>query len=185
MIRKQLTLLMVCLIILVPLCSYAGEETLIMYYSKTGKSRIVAEELKALIPDARLVEVKSRVGMLKAVFWHQLFSRNACNEPISVDLDKYDRIILCSPIWLQKISSPMRTIINTVPLKGKQVELFVVCAGHFGEGGPSKLKKQLAAKEITMQSLCIIKSGGKTDEEIRQQVQEQFENARQKTNEQR
>ena len=79
----------------------------------------------------------------------------------------------------------MRTIINTVPLKGKQVELFVVCAGHFGEGGPSKLKKQLAAKEITMQSLCIIKSGGKTDEEIRQQVQEQFENARQKTNKQR
>ena len=77
MIRKQLTLLMVCLIILVPLCAYAGEETLIMYYSKTGKTRIVAEELKVLIPDARLVEIKSHVGMMKAVFWHQLFSRNA------------------------------------------------------------------------------------------------------------
>ena len=77
----------------------------------------------------------------------------------------------------------MRTIINTVPLQGKQVDMFVVCAGHFGEGGQNKLKKQLAAKEITMQSLCIIKSGGKTDEEIRQQVQEQFENARQNTNE--
>ena len=185
MTRKKLTLLMVVLSMLVPLCAYAGEETLIMYYSKTGKTRIVAEEFKALIPDARLVEIQSNVGMMKAVFWHQLFSRNACNEPISVDLEKYDRIILCSPIWLQKISSPMRTIINTVPLKGKQVELFVVCAGHFGEGGQSKLKKQLAAKEITMQSLSIIKSGGKTDAEIRKQVQDQFGNARQKTNEQR
>ena len=172
---------MVFFSILVPLCAYAGEETLIMYYSKTGKTRIVAEELKALIPAARLVEIKARVGMLKAVFWHQLFSRNACNEPISVDLEKYDRIILCSPIWLQKISSPMRTIINTVPLKGKKVELFVVCAGHLGEGGQSKLKKQLAAKEINMLSLSIIKSGGKTDEEIRQQVQEQVRNAHQKT----
>jgi menaquinone-dependent protoporphyrinogen IX oxidase len=65
---------MVVLSMLVPLCAYAGEKTLIMYYSKTGKTRIVAEELKALIPDARLVEVKSDVGMMKAVFWHQLFS---------------------------------------------------------------------------------------------------------------
>jgi menaquinone-dependent protoporphyrinogen IX oxidase len=172
---------MVVLSILVPLCAYAGEETLIMYYSKTGKTRIVAEELKALIPDARLVEIESNVGILKAVFWHQLFSRNACNEPISVDLEKYNQIILCSPIWLQKISSPMRTIINTVPLHGKQVDMFVVCAGHFGEGGQSKLKKQLAAKEITMQSLSIIKSGGKTEEEIRKQVQEQLRNSFQKT----
>jgi multimeric flavodoxin WrbA len=174
---------MVVLSILVPLCAYAGEETLIMYYSKTGKTRIVAETLKALIPDARLVEIQSNVGMMKAIFWHQPFSRNACNEPISVDLEKYDRIILSSPIWLQKISSPMRTIINTVPLQGKQVDIFIVCAGHFGEGGQSKLKKQLAAKQINMTSLSIIKSGGKTDAEIRQQVREKFGKARQKTNE--
>jgi len=184
-IRKKLALLLVCLSILLPLCAYAGEETPIMYYPKTGKTRIVAEELKELIPDARLVEIKSQVGMLKAVFWHQMFSRNACNEPISVDLEKYDRIILCSPIWPQKISSPMRTIINTLPLKGKQVEMFVVCAGHFGKGGQGKLKKQLAEKESNMKSLAIIKSGGKTDEEIQKQVQEQLGNARQETNEQR
>ncbi len=114
-----------------------------MYYSKTGKTQIVAEELKALMPDARVVEIKSDVGIMKAVMWQQLFNRNACNEPIAVDLEKYDRVILCSPIWLQKISSPMRTIINTVPLTGKQVQMFVVCAGHFGEGGQKKLKKQL------------------------------------------
>ena len=185
MTRKKLATFLICLSILLPLCAYADEETLILYYSKTGKTRIVAEELKELIPDARLVEIKSDVGMMKAVFWHQLFSRNACNEPISVDLEKYDRIILCSPIWLQKISSPMRTIINTVPLQGKQVGVFVVCAGHFGDGGQSKLKKQLAAKEITMQSLSIIKSGGKSEEEIQKQVREQFENSQQAKSEQR
>jgi menaquinone-dependent protoporphyrinogen IX oxidase len=179
--RKKLTLLMVCFSILLTVAAYADDATLIMYYSRTGKTSIVVDELQALIPAARLVEIKSNVGILQAVFWHQLFNRNACNEPISVDLEKYNRIILCSPIWLQKISSPMRTIINTVPLKGKQMELFVVCAGHFGEGGQRKLKKQLAAKEINMASLSIIKSGGKTDEEIRKQVQEQFRNSFQKT----
>jgi flavodoxin len=174
--KKKISAILILAVFLVPLCAYAQNQTLIMYYSKTGKTQIVAEELKAFMPDARVVEIKSDVGIMKAVMWHQLFNRNACNEPINVDLEKYDRVILCSPIWLQKISSPIRTIINTLSLKGKKVQMFVVCAGHFGEGGQKKLKKQLASKEINLVSLVIIKSGNKTDEDIRKQVQEQLKN---------
>ena len=174
--KKKIAAFIILTVFLIPLCSYAQNQTLIMYYSKTGKTKIVAEELKVLIPAARVVEIKSDVGIMKAVMWQQLFNRNACNEPIAVDLEKYDRVILCSPIWLQKISSPMRTIINTVPMEGKKVNLFVVCAGHFGESGQKKLQKQLASKKIDCESLSIIKSGGKTDEEIRQQVRESFKN---------
>jgi len=174
--KKKISAILILAVFLMPLCAYAQNQTLIMYYSKTGKTQIVADELKALMPDARVVEIKSDVGIMKAVMWHQLFNRNACNEPIAIDLEKYDRVILCSPIWLQKISSPMRTIINTVPLTGKQVQMVVMCAGHFGEGGQKKLKKQLASKEINLVSLAIIKSGNKTDEDIRKQVQEQLKN---------
>ena len=174
--KKKISVFFILAVFLIPLCAYAQNQTLIMYYSKTGKTKIVAEELKVLIPDARVVAIKSDVGIMKAVMWHQLFNRNACNEPIAVNLEKYDRVILCSPIWLQKISSPMRTIINTVPLEDKKVNLFVVCAGHFGEGGQKKLKKQLSSNKINLGSLSIIKSGGKTDEDIRQQVRESFKN---------
>jgi menaquinone-dependent protoporphyrinogen IX oxidase len=174
--KKKIAAFIILTVFLIPLCAFAQNQTLIMYYSKTGKTKIVAEELKVLMPDARVVEIKSDVGIMKAVMWQQLFNRNACNEPIAVDLEKYDRVILCSPIWLQKISSPMRTIINTVPLTGKKVDMFVVCAGHFGEGGQERLKKQLASKEINLVSLAIIKSGNKTDEDIRKQVQEQLKN---------
>lgn len=147
--EKKISLLITLCIIFAPFCAGAGEQTtLILYYSRTGKTRIVAEELKTLIPAARLVEIKSDVGIMKAVFWHQLFNRNACNEPIQVYLRKYDRIILCSPIWLQKISSSIRTIINTVLMEEKPVEMYVVCAGHFGEGGQKRLRKQLAAKKL-------------------------------------
>jgi menaquinone-dependent protoporphyrinogen IX oxidase len=174
--KKKISALLILAVFLIPLCAFAQNQTLIMYYSKTGKTQIVAEELKALMPDAQVVEIKSDVGIMKAAMWQQLFNRNACNEPIAVDLEKYDRVILCSPIWLQKISSPMRTIINTVPLKGKQVQMFVVCAGHFGEGGQKNLIKQLTSKEINLKSLSLIKSGNKTDEEIREQVREQLKN---------
>ena len=174
--KKKIAVFFILVVLLIPVCAYAQNQTLIMYYSKTGMTKIVAEELKVLIPDARLVEIKSDVGIMKAVMWQQLFNRNACNEPIAVNLEKYGRVILCSPLWLQKISSPMRTIINTVPMEGKKVNLFVVCAGHFGESGQKKLQKQLASKKIDCESLSIIKSGSKTDEDIRQQVREQLKN---------
>jgi len=51
-----------------------------------------------------------------------------------------------------------------------------VCAGHFGEGGQKNLKKQLTSKEINLKNLSIIKSGNKTDEEIREQVRTQLKN---------
>jgi hypothetical protein len=161
---------------LIPSIVSADNETLILYFSKTNKTKIVAEELKARIPSAKLVEIKADVGIMTAVFWHQLFNRNACTEPIAVDLNKYDTVILCSPVWLQKISSPMRTIINTVPLEGKQVRIFAVCAGHFGESRQEKLKKLIASKGMNLAGIAVIKAGGKTDEEIRMQTREQFNN---------
>jgi multimeric flavodoxin WrbA len=169
-------ILLLCVSFILPGIVTADNATLILYYSKTNKTKIVAEELKARIPSARLVEIKSDVGIMTAVLWHQLFNRNACTEPIAVDLNKYDTVILCSPVWLQKISSPMRTVINTVPLEGKQVKIFAVCAGHFGEGGQEKLKKLIAAKGMNLKGIAVIKAGGKTDEEIRRQTREQFNN---------
>jgi hypothetical protein len=85
--KKKIAAFFVLVVFLIPFCAYAQNQTLIMYYSKTGKTKIVAEELKVLMPDARLVEIKSDVGIMKAVMWQQLFNRNACNEPIAVDLE--------------------------------------------------------------------------------------------------
>jgi hypothetical protein len=167
---------LVCVFVLIPGIVSADNETLILYFSKMNKTKIVAEELKAQMPGARLVEIKSDVGILTAVFWHQLFNRNACTEPIAVDFNRYDTVFLCSPVWLQKISSPMRTVINTVPLQGKQVRIFAVCAGHFGEGGQEKLRNLADSKDMNLKGIAVIKSGGKTDEEIRRQTREQFNN---------
>ena len=102
--KKKISAVLILAVFLIPLCAYAQNQTLIMYYSKTGKTQIVADELKALMPDARVVEIKSDVGIMKAVMWQQLFNRNACNEPIAVDLEKYDRVILVlSPMAAKNI----------------------------------------------------------------------------------
>ena len=153
----------------------ADNATLILYYSMTGKTRIVADELSMRMPQAELVEIKSDVGILKAALWHQPFDLDADIEPLAVDLSRYSRIVLCSPIWIQKISSPARTVITTMPLRGKKIEVFVTCAGHFGESGQEKFKELLSSQGIELLRLAIIKTSKKTEEEIRQQAREQLE----------
>ena len=139
----------------IPGYARAENSTLIMCYSKTGRNRIIAQELKSLIPSATLIEIKADVSILKAIFWHQLFNRNAKIEPIDVDLTQYNRIIICSPIWMQKISSPVRTVINTLPFQGKQLQLFVTYAGYFGKWGQNGVKRYISSKGINLIKLGL------------------------------
>lgn len=154
----------------------AKNSTLILYYSKMGTTRIVADELSTLIPSAELEEIKSDVGIMKAVLWHQLFDRNATIEPIKSDPSKFDHIILCSPIWFQNISSPARTIINTMPLQGKTMQLFITYGNNFGKSGQEKLKKLVISKGVDLKDLYIVKTGDKSEKEIRRQTREQLQN---------
>ena len=154
----------------------ADNSTLIMYYSMSGKTRIVAEELKALMPSADLIEIKSDVGIPTAIFWHLIFDQNATIEPLQVDPERYSKIILCSPVWMQRISSPAKTVINTVQMQGKQMEVFVTCAGHFGEGGQNSVKELLSSKGIKLTGLHIIKTGDQPETGIRNQVREEAKN---------
>lgn len=154
----------------------SDNETLILYYSKMGSTKKVANKIHALIPDAKLVEIASGIGLMKAAFWLQPFSLNAKIEIIDVDSDQYKQIILCSPIWFQKIASPARTVINTMPFKDKQMHLFITCGGHFGKGGQKKTKKLVESKEINLMSLSIIKTGDKSEDEINSQTQEALSN---------
>jgi len=148
----------------------ADNATLIMYYSMTGKTRLVANELKALLPSADLVEIKSDVSIPVAVFWHLPFDQNAAVATLPVDPERYSRVILCTPVWMQRISSPAKTVIKTVPMQGKPLEVFVTCAGHFGEGGQQSLQELLASKGIKLAGLHIVRTAGQTEAGIRNQV---------------
>jgi flavodoxin len=162
---------------LVPCSVFAGDNsTLILYYSMSGKTRIVASELKALMPSADLIEIKSDVGIPTAIFWHLLFNQNATIQPLQVDPERYSKIILCTPIWMQRISSPAKTVINTVRMQDKPIEVFVTCAGHFGEDGQNSVKELLSAKGIKLTGLHIIKTGDQPETGIRNQVREEAKN---------
>ncbi len=143
------------------------KNTLILYYSKMGKTKILADEVRKLLPLAEFMEIKSDAGLMKAAIWNQMLNRDASIAEIDVDMSKYKKVILLSPIWFQKISSPARTAINTLSLSGKDVQLIITCGGYFGQGAQEKLKKHIQSKGSEVIDLSVVKTGGKTDEELR------------------
>jgi flavodoxin len=89
------------------------KKVLVVYYSRTGTTKLVAEELaQKLNADIEvIVDKKNRngvMGYLKA-------ARAAKNEYISeledskTDPKKYDLVIVGTPIWAWNVSTPVRT----------------------------------------------------------------------------
>jgi flavodoxin len=112
--------------------SLNDNSTLILYYSMTGKTKIVAEKLNSLISGSKLVEVKSDASIPAAIFWYKLPFTKADIEPININFNDYDRIFLCTPIYMQGISPAIKAVIKDIPMKDKKVSVLTTCGGFYG-----------------------------------------------------
>ncbi len=151
-------------------CSVTDNSTLILYYSMTGKTKIVAEELNSLMPGSKLVEVKSDASIPAAIFWYKLPFTKAAIEPVNIVFDDYDRIFLCTPIYMQGISPAIKAVIKDIPIKNKKVSVFTTCGGFYGSFMHWFVKGSIRSRGAEVQGLYVVKVGGKTDEEIEDQT---------------
>lgn len=114
-----------------------NDSTLIVYYSQTGATKSVAEELqKQLGCDITVIEaVKPYDGDYAATIqrWRSEVENNEKVEltPITVNLDDYNTIFLGYPIWGGTYALPMASFLADNSLKGKKVVTFAT----FGSGG--------------------------------------------------
>jgi flavodoxin len=118
--KKSMIVLTIIIFIFTVSLSFAGEqaagEILILYYSKTGKTKVACEALKRAL-GADIVEIK---GVKDKI------------EPEHPDVSSYPFIILGSPIWMARLSAPMRTLIAKNRFDGKKVVIFTT-ANSFGK----------------------------------------------------
>lgn len=185
--KKKLFFIILSTILILPNCALSDNETqqlskdkaalsltdnstLILYYSKTGKTRIVAKGLNSLIPGSELVEVKSDVSIPAAIFWYKFPFTKANIEPLNINFDDYNRIFLCTPVYLQGISPPIKAVIKDIPMKGKKVAVFSICGGFYGSFMHGFVKRSIESKGAEVQGIYVVKVGGKTDEEIEEQT---------------
>jgi flavodoxin len=123
-----------CLIIiaLTVFPAYAQEDAsmkiLIVYYSRTGNTKLACEALAKEL-GADLLEIKD--GADRSGGWgfftgamSALFNMQTSIEPEHPNLAPYSRIILAAPIWSGRLATAARTLIAKNRFDGKKVALF-------------------------------------------------------------
>ena len=94
-----------------------------------------------------------------------------------MDLASYNPIIICSPIWMQKLSSPARTFLKNPALKGKGALYFCIISQAAG----ARIKKRSGKKgsdrdgDQACKGVYRMVLGKKTEEEIKKEVIAQLE----------
>jgi len=174
MLSSALLLLTVILIPLsLPAEDNLAEKSLIIYYSRTGKTKLVSEILHKNL-DTDILEIKDPKdrsgswGYMKSAY--DAFTHNHTPiEPENLDVSPYAVIIIATPIWSWNLSTPIHTLFEKNRFDGKQIVLITTANIHimkyeqYGDDAPFikrflrdylKDKRELAVSQVS-------NSGGK------------------------
>jgi len=112
-------------------------KALVAYYSRTGHTRQVAEVIAAQLgADVEPIQdVRPRSGLLG--YWRsgcEALHKTAVGiEPVEKDPDGYDLVVLGTPVWAGRMSSPLRAYINAHRANFARVAVFCTEGGASGE----------------------------------------------------
>ncbi|MDP4088270.1 MAG: hypothetical protein Q8930_03225 [Bacillota bacterium] len=120
-------------------------KTLVVYYSRSGKTEKAVQELKNCMEcDVEvLVDAKNRKGLMGFITG----GRDAVNErlteiqQVKYEPAQYDRVVLCTPTWASNMVPAVRTYIEAHKKDFKQVAFLVTQGG----GNNGKVYKSLEA----------------------------------------
>jgi hypothetical protein len=151
---------------------------LVLFYSRTGTTRTLALELAKTLA-WEIEEITSRknrhyFGTITCVF-DQLFDRDDDVEPVKRDLTKYNPVILASPVWIHKVSSPMRTLLKQSNLEGKEAFLVLTNNGNFDGEDEKGIKEKISSFGFTVKGCYPVCTTDKDEEALRRDAQKILE----------
>lgn len=127
------------------------QKNLVVYYSLQGNTKRVADLLaEALSADILELKMKRNYNLATAVtlgLVHIKSEHTPELEPFDVELEKYDKIFIGTPVWWYTYVPPLRTFITKNNLVGKSIMLFSTHAGDNGQTF-SNMRKLLSDANI-------------------------------------
>jgi flavodoxin len=144
----------------------------VVYYSRTGRARMVATALKNQL-GCEMGEIisDSKKGVF-TIMLDQLFNRNDCQQPFTTNLKDYNPIIIVSPIWFMRLSSPARTFIKNVDLKGKDAFIFTTSGGPLPEGRKKSIGEFASEYGFNVKTVTSLQIGKKTQTDFDKEMQD-------------
>ena len=111
---------------------------LVAYYSRTGTTRKVAEELVSLLKcvSEEIHDTKNRKGILGYLSaGKDATSKNLTKlKKVNNDPASYDIVIIGTPTWSHTLSTPIRTYLTQYKDRFKKVAFF--CTHQYTDGSP-------------------------------------------------
>ena len=108
--------------------SATGGKSIVIFYTRTGNTRFVAEEIATVLgSDLRpLVEKRNRQGAWGYLWsgFDALVENKAKLQEFQIDLAQYDLIFLGTPNWAANVPPAIRTFLTQSNLKDKKVVFF-------------------------------------------------------------
>jgi flavodoxin len=152
-------------------------KSLVVYYSLTGKTHVVAEALaKELGADLRRVE---DVEKHQATFWFIVKNGFAARrgvesaiKPIDTSFQGYDRVFVGSPVWGWSPSTPINAFIAKADFTGKEVVLFMTMGGDDAAGAIKKMGERIEKKGGKIAGSFAFSTGKATEEELAAKTRE-------------
>ena len=145
---RKIMILAAALLMAVACGQTKEQKTLVLYYSQTGTTQVVAEAIQqnlgADIEAIALVNPYDGDYGSTIARGQKEMQENAYPEllPIQADLSAYDVVFIGFPIWFGTYANPIETLLNTVDFSGKKVVPFCT----FGSGGLDTSSKAIKAK---------------------------------------
>jgi flavodoxin len=101
---------------------------LVVYYTRTGKTKFVAEAIAAQLGAdlEEIIDVKKRGGAIGWINGGKDASRKSLTEiaPTQKTTGDYDLVVIGTPIWAWSPTPAFRTYVSKNSLAGKKVALF-------------------------------------------------------------
>jgi flavodoxin len=141
-------------------------KSLVVYYSRTGNAKFVAETIAATIgaDTEEIIDLKKRGGPLGFISGGKDATQGKETEiaPTKRSPKDYDLIILGTPVWASAPTPAIRTYINQNDLAGQKIALFFT-AGKENQKAIDKTKALLTNCQI-INVLSLEEPSGKKEE---------------------
>lgn len=110
---------------------------LVIYYSYTGNTRLVANKIKEKL-NCDILELTPKIPFStdydEVVNEYQTNSidKNVEINDIGINLDDYDELIIGTPVWWYTMCPVISTFLKNYDLSGKTINVFATNAGWLG-----------------------------------------------------
>ena len=148
----------------------AQMKSLIVYYSWSGNTELVAKTLAEIIK-ADVIQIEdvtkpSKEEAFKSGKEASIQGKSWPVKPFNKDLSGYDRIFVGCPVWFGMPTPEFNAFIEQVDFKGKQVVVFVTLGGGSQEKAIKTMTEKVTVKGGKVVSSFFVRTKNVTKDDI-------------------